>query len=75
MFISTPDPEPAGTAITILLVVPEGEIRGHAQVRNSVPHKGMGIAITAMGAEDTARFRELLKRLLAKRAEAPQDVK
>ena len=75
MFISAPDPEPAGTVITILLVVPEGQIRGHATVRNTVPKEGMGIEITAMGAEDTARFRELLKRLFAKQAaEAPQEM-
>ena len=76
MFISAPDPEPVGTLITILLVVPEGQIRGHATVRNAVPKEGMGVEITAMGAEDTVRFRELLKRLFAKQAaEAPQDVK
>ena len=76
MFISAPDPEPVGTVITILLVVPEGQIRGHATVRNTVPRKGMGIQITAMGAEDTGRFRELLKRLFAKQtAEAPQDMR
>lgn len=70
MFISTPDPEPVGTVIAILLVVPEGEIRGHATVRNSTSQKGMGIEITAMGAEDTARFRELLKRLLTRQSPA-----
>ncbi len=66
MFVSTPNPEPVGTVIAILLVALEGEIRGHGTVRNTVPREGMGIQITAMGAEDAARFRELLKRLLAK---------
>ena len=75
MFVSTPNPEPVGTVLAILLVAREGEIRGHGTVRNTVPHEGMGVEITAMGAEDTARFRELLKRLLARQPSAiPQDV-
>jgi hypothetical protein len=73
MFIATPDPQPVGTVIAILLVAPEGQIRGHATVRNTVPKEGMGIQITAMGAEDTARFRELLKRLLARQPSLPSD--
>ena len=75
MFVSTPNPEPVGTVIAILLVAPEGEIRGHGTVRNTVPKEGMGVEITAMGAEDTARLCELLKRLLARQTLAvPQDV-
>lgn len=70
MFVSTPNPEPVGTVVAILLVALEGEIRGHATVRNTVPQEGMGIEITAMGAEDAARFRELLKRLLARQTSA-----
>lgn len=70
MFISTPDPESVGSVVAILLVVPEGQIRGHATVRNSTSQKGMGIEITAMGAEDAARFRELLKRLFARQTPA-----
>lgn len=70
MFISTPNPESVGTVVGILLVAPEGEIRGHATVRNVVPQEGMGIEITAMGADDAARFRELLKRLLARQTSA-----
>ena len=71
MFISTPDPQPVGAAVAILLVAPEGQIRGHATVRNTVPKEGMGIQITAMGAEDAARFRELLKRLFARKPSLP----
>ena len=74
MFVSTPNPEPVGTVVAILLVALEGEIRGHGTVRNTVPREGMGIQITAMGAQDAARFRELLKRLLAKQTPSvPQD--
>jgi hypothetical protein len=74
MFVSTPNPEPVGTVVAILLVASEGEIRGHGTVRNTVPREGMGIEITAMGAQEAARFRELLKRLLAKQTLAiPQD--
>lgn len=75
MFVATPNPEPIGTVIAILLVALEGEIRGHGTVRNTVPREGMGIQITAMGAEDAARFRELLKRLLARHTSAvPRNV-
>jgi len=74
MFVSTPTPEPVGSVIAILLVALEGEIRGHGTVRNTIPKEGMGIEITAMGAEDATRFRELLKRLLARKDSAgPQD--
>ena len=65
MFISTPEPPSIGTVITVLLVVAEGDIRAHATVRNCLPRKGMGVEITAMGAEGTARFRGLVNRLLA----------
>jgi PilZ domain len=75
MFVSTPNPEPVGTVIAILLVAPEGQIRGHGTVRNTVPQEGMGVEITAMGAEDSSRFRELLKRLLARQTTVvPQDL-
>jgi hypothetical protein len=63
LFISTPDPPSIGTVIKLLFVVPEGEIRTHAIVRNSIPNKGMGLEITAMGAEDRTRLDKLVKRL------------
>jgi hypothetical protein len=63
LFISTPDPPRVGSVIKLLFVVREGEIRTHAVVRNSIPSKGMGVEITAMGAEDRSRLSKLVKRL------------
>lgn len=65
LFISTPTPLPVGSLIKTLLNVPEGEIRGHAIVRNSSPSVGMGVQFTAMGADDLDRLGKLVKRLLA----------
>jgi hypothetical protein len=63
LFVSTPDPAELGAAVKLLFVVREGEIRSNAIVRNSIPNKGMGVEITAMTAEDRARFSKLVKRL------------
>jgi len=40
LFIATPTPLALGSTVTILLSVPEGEIRGRATVRNIVPREG-----------------------------------
>lgn len=63
LFISAPDPPPVGTLIKLLFVAREGEIRTQAVVRNSIPNKGMGVEITAMGADDRTRLGKLVKRL------------
>lgn len=63
LFISVPNPPSVGTVVKLLFVVPEGEIRCNSIVRNSIPNKGMGVEITAMGAEDRARLGKLVKRL------------
>ncbi len=64
LFVATPDPAPVGTVISVLFSVPEGEIRGHATVRNVKPREGMGVQFTAMGGQDTDRLRKLVARLL-----------
>lgn len=64
LFISTTTPAALGTAISVLFSVPEGEIRGHATVRNVKAGEGMGVQFTAMGGQDTERLRRLINRLL-----------
>jgi hypothetical protein len=64
LFVATTTPAAAGTVISVLFSVPEGEIRGHATVRNVKPGEGMGVQFTAMGGQDTERLRKLVARLL-----------
>ncbi|HXU20657.1 MAG TPA: PilZ domain-containing protein [Verrucomicrobiae bacterium] len=64
LFIATPKPASVGTVISVLFSVPEGEIRGHATVRNFKAGEGMGVQFTAMGGQDTDRLRKLVARLL-----------
>ncbi|HTZ73723.1 MAG TPA: PilZ domain-containing protein [Candidatus Aquilonibacter sp.] len=64
LFVATEAPPAIGTVISVLFSVPEGEIRGHATVRNVKPGKGMGVQFTAMGGQDTDRLRKLVARLL-----------
>jgi hypothetical protein len=64
LFVSTTTPAPVGSVISVLFSVPEGEIRGHATVRNVKIGEGMGVQFTAMGAQDTERLRKLMARLL-----------
>jgi hypothetical protein len=64
LFVATTTPVPAGTVISVLFAVAEGEIRGHATVRNVKPDEGMGVQFTAMGVADTERLRKLVSRLL-----------
>jgi len=65
LFIATPAPLPLGAVITVLLSVPEGEIRGQALVRNSVPREGMGVEFSNMNSTDAARLEALIVRLMA----------
>ena len=64
LFVTTNAPAPVGTVISVLFSVPEGEIRGHATVRNVKSGEGMGVQFTAMGGQDTDRLRKLVARLL-----------
>jgi PilZ domain len=71
LFIATTTPATVGAVISILFSVPEGEIRGHATVRNVKAGEGMGVQFTAMGGQDTDRLRRLVSRLLETASRAP----
>jgi len=64
LFISTPTPLPLGTVLTLLLSVPEGEIRSRAVVRNIDPAEGMGVQFSDISPQDAARVEKLVARLL-----------
>jgi len=63
LFISTPEPPPAGTFIRLLLEIPGGEVRARALVCDSQPGKGMGIEFKSMGHDARARLNQLMKTL------------
>jgi hypothetical protein len=63
LFITTPEPPPAGETIKLLFEVPGGNIRARAAVRDSQLGKGMGIEFTAMNSEARARLNLLVKEL------------
>jgi hypothetical protein len=71
LFVSTSAPAAVGTLISVLFSVPEGEIRGHATVRNVKTGEGMGVQFTAMGGQDTERLRKLVARLLETSSKTP----
>jgi hypothetical protein len=64
LFIATPTPAPLGTVVTLLLSVPEGEIRTRSTVRNVTPREGMGVEFTDMALQDQTRLQALIARLL-----------
>ena len=72
LFISTPDPAPVGTVLTLLLSVPEGEIRGRAAVRG-VNAEGMGVEFTEIAKVDQERLQSLVARLLAANSNPPAE--
>jgi Tfp pilus assembly protein PilZ len=72
LFIATPTPLALGTTVTLLLSVPEGEIRSRAVVRNVVPGEGMGVQFTELSQQDAIRVEKLVARLL--RAESKASV-
>jgi Tfp pilus assembly protein PilZ len=63
LFITTEHPSAIGTSISILLSVPEGEIRGRAVVRNT-SSKGIGVEFVELREQDLARLQRLIARLL-----------
>jgi PilZ domain len=63
LFIATQTPCALGTFMTVLLSVPEGEIRARAVVRNT-SEKGMGVEFIELREQDTARLQRLINRLL-----------
>jgi Tfp pilus assembly protein PilZ len=64
LFITTPDAPDVGAAVTLLLSVPEGEIRGGGIVRNTFPDEGMGLEFTEMSEEARVRLQTLIARLV-----------
>jgi hypothetical protein len=73
LFIATPNPARLGTVLTVLLSVPEGEIRGRSTVRNATP-EGMGVEFTDIAKPDQARLEALITRLLASSPALPSEV-
>jgi len=71
LFIATPTPLPLGSVVTILLSVPEGEIRSRAMVRNVIPAEGMGVQFTEITHQDQARVDRLVSRLLSSESAPP----
>ena len=72
LFIATPTPLALGSTVTLLLSVPEGEIRSRAVVRNVITGEGMGVQFTELSQQDTIRVEKLVARLL--RAESKASV-
>jgi hypothetical protein len=70
LFIATPSPLPVGADLTVLLSVPEGEIRGRSKVRNATP-EGMGVEFIEIAKPDQDRLQALISRLLASNPELP----
>ena len=64
LFVATAEPAPLGSMVSLLMAVPEGEIRAHATVKNVKPGEGMGVQFAAMGDQDTERLHKLVTRLL-----------
>jgi hypothetical protein len=62
LFVTTEHPCALGAAISILLSVPEGEIRGRAVVRN-LSVKGMGVEFVELREQDSVRLQQLIARL------------
>jgi hypothetical protein len=65
MYVVTPGPANIGAVVTILLSVPEGEIRSRATVRNVKRGEGMGVEFTDIARQDAVRLGKLVDRLLA----------
>ena len=63
IFISTPEPPPAGDVIKLTFEIPGGGVYARAMVRDSQPRKGMGVEFTSMGQEARARLYQLMKLL------------
>jgi Tfp pilus assembly protein PilZ len=71
LFIATPTPLALGAVVTVLLSVPEGEIRSRTTVRNIIPGEGMGVQFTEISAQDQARVDKLVARLLSAESSVP----
>ncbi len=63
LFITTGSPSQIGAVLSLLLAVPEGQIRAKAVVRNVSPAKGMGVEFTELHDPDASRLQSFLKRI------------
>jgi hypothetical protein len=63
LFITTEHPSVLGATVSILLSVPEGEIRARATVRN-LSVRGMGVEFIELREQDSARLQRLIARLM-----------
>jgi hypothetical protein len=61
LFITTPEPPPAGDVIKLVFEIPGGDVRARALVCDSRPGQGMGIEFTAMAQDSRARLNRLMK--------------
>jgi hypothetical protein len=61
LFISTPEPPPAGDLIKVVFEIPGGDVRARALVCDSRPGEGMGIQFTSMAQDARARLNQLMK--------------
>ena len=64
LFISVPNPPPAGTKLRLAFEVPGGNVHAEAIVRNIVRGEGMGVEFTRLELKDRILLEKLLKRLL-----------
>lgn len=64
LFISTNNPQPAGTKLILVFEVPGGSVQADGVVRSVVPDKGMGLEFTRLTWSDRIILERLLKRLL-----------
>lgn len=64
LFISSPNPPPAGTKLMLVFDVPGGSVRAEAVVRNVVPGEGLGVEFTRIDLRDKLLLQRLLNRLL-----------
>lgn len=61
MFLSTTDPPPVGTQLTLTFECPAKEVQTRAVVRNSIFGSGMGVEFKSMREEDRNQVNALLK--------------
>jgi PilZ domain len=73
LFISTLVPAPLGAVLSVLLSVPEGEIRGRVAVRGTTS-EGMGVEFTEIAKADQARLHALVTRLLAANTDVSKEL-
>ncbi len=72
LFIASPTPLALGSTLSLLLSVPEGEIRSRATVRNLIPGEGMGVEFTEISPQDQLRVERLVTRLVGVESSLPR---